>query len=59
MYNALYFTSILYFAGGGAHYKQELFFQTKKSHFSADFQGEEGVRIVHYATLIIVLYVIK
>jgi hypothetical protein len=44
---------------GGAHYKQELFFQTKKSHFSADFQGEEGVRIVHYATLIIVLYVIK
>ena len=54
MYNALYFTSILYFAGGVHIINKNnvsLFFQTKKSHFSADFQGQEGVHIVHECTL--------
>jgi hypothetical protein len=37
-----------------AHYKQEqyvsLFFQTGKSHFFADFQGQEGMCIMHECT---------
>jgi len=41
------------FCRRGVHYKQEqyvsLFFQTKKSHFYADFQGQ-GTN-AHYATL--------
>jgi hypothetical protein len=43
------------FCRRGAYYKQEqyilLFFQTKKSNFSADFQDQEGMRIMHECTL--------
>jgi len=43
------------FCRRGAHYNQEhyvsLFFQTQKSHFSADFQGQEGVHIMQECAL--------
>ena len=43
------------FCRRGVHYKQEqyvsLFFQNGKSHFSADFEGQEEVRIMHECAL--------
>ena len=43
------------FCRRGAHYNQEqyvsFFFQTQKSHFSADFQGQEGVHIMQECAL--------
>ena len=55
MYNALDFTQIRFFAGGvriiNKNNMFHSFFQTGKSHFSADFQGQDGASIVHKCTL--------
>ena len=55
MYNALDFTYVLYFAGGMCIINKNnmfhSFFQAGKSHFSADFQAQDGVHIIQECTL--------